>query len=326
MKGKFAGLGSENKQTVPSPPEGNDTTIAGTKPPSPAKDKTAESLSKGAKGEKPLNRVAKKVAKKGLEMASNSVISPAGGTAILKKSIRPVKYVATAGGSLLLVIVLFVSVIGAAITAGGGAAGGAAAAASLSCPPSLSDSESINDSHATRRTASETNPILQESAEPGSSTEPTTTDWDAIADCESGGGDWSSNTGNGYMGGLQFDQSTWDSVDGSQYALTPDKASKEEQIKVALEVWRTRGGWDPWGGCATNLGYIGGPEGWVNPSGVRFEPAREIEPTSQTESRRSRSTTTRLTPKNPTAQRNLRPQVLFRNPLTALQISVVTIV
>ncbi|XGU20553.1 transglycosylase family protein [Rhodococcus sp. 3Y1] len=84
------------------------------------------------------------------------------------------------------------------------------------------------------------------------------------------------------MGGLQFDQSTWDSVDGSQYALTPDKASKEEQIKVALEVWRTRG-WDPWG-CATNLGYIGGPEGWVNPSGVRFEPAREIEPTSQTES------------------------------------------
>ncbi len=126
VKGKFAGLGSENKQTVPSPPEGNDTTIAGTKPPSPAKDKTAESLSKGAKGEKPLNRVAKKVAKKGLEMASNSVISPAGGTAILKKSIRPVKYVATAGGSLLLVIVLFVSVIGAAITAGGGgaAAGG----------------------------------------------------------------------------------------------------------------------------------------------------------------------------------------------------------
>ncbi|MGF0246115.1 transglycosylase family protein [Rhodococcus erythropolis] len=278
VKGKFAGLGSENKQSVPSP-EGNDTTIAGTKPPSPAKDKPAESLSKGAKGEKPLNRVAKKAAKKGLEMASNSVISPAG-TAILKKSIRPVKYVATAG-SLLLVIVLFVSVIGAAITAGGGAAGGAAAAASLSCPPSLSDSEAINDSHATRRTASETNPILQESAEPGSSTEPTTTDWDAIADCESGG-DWSSNTGNGYMGGLQFDQSTWDSVDGSQYALTPDKASKEEQIKVALEVWRTRG-WDPWG-CATNLGYSGGPEGWVNPSGVRFEPAREIEPTSQTES------------------------------------------
>ena len=167
VKGKFAGLGSENKQSVPSP-EGNDTTIAGTKPPSPTKDKPAESLSKGAKGEKPLNRVAKKAAKKGLEMASNSVISPAG-TAILKKSIRPVKYVATAG-SLLLVIVLFVSVIGAAITAGGGAAGGAAAAASLSCPPSLSDSEAINDSHATRRTASETNPILQESAEPGSST------------------------------------------------------------------------------------------------------------------------------------------------------------
>ncbi|HEY9263088.1 MAG TPA: transglycosylase family protein, partial [Mycobacterium sp.] len=33
-------------------------------------------------------------------------------------------------------------------------------------------------------------------------------DWDAIAQCESGG-DWSISTGNGYFGGLQFQPSTW---------------------------------------------------------------------------------------------------------------------
>ncbi|MEV7182442.1 transglycosylase family protein, partial [Kitasatospora sp. NPDC093679] len=33
-------------------------------------------------------------------------------------------------------------------------------------------------------------------------------DWDRIAACESGGR-WHLNTGNGYYGGLQFDQRTW---------------------------------------------------------------------------------------------------------------------
>ena len=33
-------------------------------------------------------------------------------------------------------------------------------------------------------------------------------DWDAIAQCESGG-DWATNTGNGQYGGLQFKPSTW---------------------------------------------------------------------------------------------------------------------
>ena len=32
--------------------------------------------------------------------------------------------------------------------------------------------------------------------------------WDAIAQCESGG-NWSTNTGNGAYGGLQFKQATW---------------------------------------------------------------------------------------------------------------------
>ncbi len=33
--------------------------------------------------------------------------------------------------------------------------------------------------------------------------------WDAVAQCESGG-NWAINTGNGYYGGLQFSQSTWE--------------------------------------------------------------------------------------------------------------------
>ncbi|MDT5317887.1 MAG: hypothetical protein QOD88_409, partial [Mycobacterium sp.] len=32
--------------------------------------------------------------------------------------------------------------------------------------------------------------------------------WDAMAQCESGG-NWSANTGNGFYGGLQFTPATW---------------------------------------------------------------------------------------------------------------------
>ena len=56
--------------------------------------------------------------------------------------------------------------------------------------------------------------------------------WDAIADCESGG-NWSINTGNGYYGGLQFLTSTWLSAGGGQYASRADLATREQQIAVA---------------------------------------------------------------------------------------------
>ena len=39
--------------------------------------------------------------------------------------------------------------------------------------------------------------------------------WDAIAQCESGG-NWRINTGNGYYGGLQFAQATWRGYGGTQ--------------------------------------------------------------------------------------------------------------
>ena len=56
--------------------------------------------------------------------------------------------------------------------------------------------------------------------------------WDRIAQCESGG-NWHINTGNGYYGGLQFDEATWLANGGADFASRADLASRGEQITVA---------------------------------------------------------------------------------------------
>ncbi|MEE2032036.1 transglycosylase family protein [Rhodococcus chondri] len=61
--------------------------------------------------------------------------------------------------------------------------------------------------------------------------------WDAVAQCESGG-NWGINTGNGYYGGLQFSQSTWQAYGGTGVA---SNASREEQIRVAENVLAGQG-------------------------------------------------------------------------------------
>ena len=63
------------------------------------------------------------------------------------------------------------------------------------------------------------------------------TNWDAIAQCESGG-NWSTSTGNGYYGGLQFTQSTWKAYGGTG---NPQNASREQQIAVAERVLQGQG-------------------------------------------------------------------------------------
>lgn len=63
-------------------------------------------------------------------------------------------------------------------------------------------------------------------------------DYDAIAQCESGQ-NWSINTGNGYYGGLQFSQGTWESAGGLQYAPRADLATREQQIAVAETIPRS---------------------------------------------------------------------------------------
>jgi hypothetical protein len=65
-------------------------------------------------------------------------------------------------------------------------------------------------------------------------------DYDEIAQCESGG-DWGINTGNGYYGGLQFKQSTWEGAGGLEYAPRADLATREQQIAVADRI--PRGSW-----------------------------------------------------------------------------------
>ncbi|EOD69490.1 resuscitation-promoting factor [Amycolatopsis vancoresmycina] len=72
--------------------------------------------------------------------------------------------------------------------------------------------------------------------------------WDRIAQCESGG-NWATNTGNGYYGGLQFDKRTWDAYGGDQYAALPNQASREQQIAIAEKVRDARGGYSAWPVC-----------------------------------------------------------------------------
>jgi hypothetical protein len=81
---------------------------------------------------------------------------------------------------------------------------------------------------------------------------PTST-WDSLAQCESGG-NWSTNTGNGYSGGLQFSQSTWAAHGGTGSAAS---ASREQQIAVAQNVQASQG-WGAWPACAAKLGLSGG--------------------------------------------------------------------
>lgn len=76
--------------------------------------------------------------------------------------------------------------------------------------------------------------------------------WDQLAECESGG-NWNIDTGNGYRGGLQFQQSTWESFGGSG---NPANASREEQIAVAENVLDGQG-WGAWPACSSQLGLSG---------------------------------------------------------------------
>ncbi|GGX92341.1 LysM peptidoglycan-binding domain-containing protein [Streptomyces fructofermentans] len=89
----------------------------------------------------------------------------------------------------------------------------------------------------------------------------TTSEWDAVAQCESGG-NWSINTGNGYYGGLQFSASTWAAYGGTAYASTADQASKSQQITVAEKVLagQGKGAWPSCGVGLSNAAYDGGAD------------------------------------------------------------------
>ena len=91
---------------------------------------------------------------------------------------------------------------------------------------------------------------------------PVTPNWDAIAQCESGG-NWAANTGNGEYGGLQFKPATWARYGG---VGNPAAASREQQIAVANRVF-AEDGLDPWPKCGNASGL---------PIGLYSHPAQGI--------------------------------------------------
>lgn len=76
--------------------------------------------------------------------------------------------------------------------------------------------------------------------------------WDQLAHCEATG-NWAINTGNGFFGGLQFDQTTWARHGGTEYAPRADLATREEQIAVATRTQAVQG-WGAWPSCTSRLG------------------------------------------------------------------------
>ncbi|MEU6194551.1 transglycosylase family protein [Streptomyces sp. NPDC047061] len=92
----------------------------------------------------------------------------------------------------------------------------------------------------------------------GSASAATASEWDAVAQCESGG-NWAINTGNGYYGGLQFSASTWAAYGGTQYAAQANQATKAQQITIAEKVLAAqgKGAWPVCGTGLSNATYTG---------------------------------------------------------------------
>ena len=92
--------------------------------------------------------------------------------------------------------------------------------------------------------------------------------WNKVAACESTN-DWSINTGNGFYGGLQFTQSTWEAYGGTRYAPRADLATKDQQIAVAEKVLDGQGP-GAWPQCSVRAGLTRGadtPD--IRPAGTR---------------------------------------------------------
>ncbi|WP_406861327.1 transglycosylase family protein [Streptomyces sp. HUAS MG47] len=113
----------------------------------------------------------------------------------------------------------------------------------------------------------------------GNASAATASEWDRVAQCESGG-NWSINTGNGYYGGLQFSASTWAAYGGTAYAPTANLASKAQQIQIAEKVLagQGKGAWPSCGVGLSNAAYTGAAE--------QAQPERKAEqPTTRSEQR-----------------------------------------
>ncbi|MDG9718981.1 transglycosylase family protein [Streptomyces sp. DH24] len=113
--------------------------------------------------------------------------------------------------------------------------------------------------------------------------------WDKVAACESAN-DWDINTGNGFYGGLQFTQATWEAYGGTAYAPRADLATRDQQIAVAEKVLDGQGP-GAWPACSERAGLTrGGDAPDVRPAGVREKPAQvDVRPQTTPQSRAGRT-------------------------------------
>ena len=141
----------------------------------------------------------------------------------------------------------------------------------------------------------------------GTASAATASEWDRVAQCESGG-NWSINTGNGYYGGLQFSASTWAAYGGTAYAATANQASKSQQIAIAEKVLagQGKGAWPSCGVGLSGASYDGGSAEAAAPqqqnapkqSTQQSAPKRTAEqPANRSEQRQAPKQSTQAAPK-----------------------------
>ncbi|NGN66258.1 LysM peptidoglycan-binding domain-containing protein [Streptomyces sp. A7024] len=89
--------------------------------------------------------------------------------------------------------------------------------------------------------------------------------WEKLASCESSG-NWAINSGNGFYGGVQFTQSSWEAAGGHRFAARADLASKNQQIETAERLLAMQGP-GAWPNCGPKAGLARGaaPEERVEP-------------------------------------------------------------
>ena len=103
--------------------------------------------------------------------------------------------------------------------------------------------------------------------------------WEKLAQCESGG-NWSINTGNGFYGGLQFTQQSWNGVGMSG---SPQYASREAQIEAGERLLAIQG-WGAWPACTAKLGLSGAATPtYTDPSNATVKSATVVAPQSNTQ-------------------------------------------
>ncbi len=122
--------------------------------------------------------------------------------------------------------------------------------------------------------------------------------WDKVAACESTS-NWDINTGNGFYGGLQFTQSTWEAFGGTRYAPRADLATKDQQIAVAEKVLDGQGpgAWPVCseragltrGGDAPDIRPAGGAKAGTSAKGATGEPRAKSAPRTKAATEKPRS-------------------------------------